>query len=133
MNTIECCPTEPVRRYGTSLGPVPTATTQGYYVPRQRDFVDAFYDAYSALRAETEHSSLMQDTLASPHFQRIVDLGEKAIPLIIHELYKEPSMIFLALHEITGENPIPQSARGKPREIVEAWLLWAERASVNAD
>jgi hypothetical protein len=130
MHVTEACPTQPQQRY---LKQHPLAVTvSGTYSPRQRDYFDAFYDALSSLRDETRHSSFIKDTVDSPHFRKIVALGDKVVPLIVHELRKEPSFLFLALQEITSENPVPPSAVGKPRAMVEAWLLWAER-SVNAD
>jgi hypothetical protein len=130
MYATDACATQPQPRY-SNVGTM-AATMSGTYWPRQWDFFDAFYDALSALRDETAHSSFVEDTVNSQHFRAIVDLGDKAIPLIVHELRKQPSFLFLALQEITGENPVPPSAMGKPRAMVEAWLLWAERA-VNAD
>lgn len=130
---IESCPTQPAQRYGPRQGTVPTDAA-GFYYPRQkRDFFDAFYEAYEAWRLETEHSSSIVDKVSSPHFRAIVTLGENAVPLIVHELRKRPSFIFLALQEITGEDHAPPNTKGNVRAMVEAWLLWAEREGVDAD
>lgn len=133
MHVISSCPTQPAQRYATILVPVPTDAAGGYYPPAQRDFLDSFYEAYAAWRSETEHLSSITEKVGSPHFRAIVDLGDRAIPLIVHELRKRPNFIFLALQQITGEDPVPKGARGNVRAMVEAWLLWAERADVNAD
>jgi hypothetical protein len=72
----------------------------------RHDFVDVFYQSLSAWRSETAHSSFAEDKTASPHFKKIVSLGEHVVPLIVNELSHEPSFLFLALEEITGHDPI---------------------------
>lgn len=97
------------------------------------DFVGRFYSHKRLLELETATSSFMRDTLRSPHFLAIVGMGELAVPLIVRELSTEPSFLFLALGEITGENPVPPSSAGKVGEIVEHWLSWADRQVAYAD
>jgi hypothetical protein len=60
-----------------------------------------------------------------PSYQRIIGLGPAALPLIFNELAREPDHWFWALKAITGEDPVPPSARGKLRKMTELWLQWA--------
>ena len=45
-------------------------------------------------------------------------------PLILEDLRKQPFHWFWALNAITGEDPIPQSMRGRVREIAGDWITW---------
>ena len=60
-------------------------------------------------------------------FVSIVNIGELAIPLILDELRVEPSLLFLALRRITGEDPVSPSDRGNIKSMVDAWLAWGKR------
>lgn len=62
-------------------------------------------------------------------YQRIIAMGEKAIPLILRQLEIErghPDHWFWALQILTGEDPVPSKARGDMRQMAKAWLKWAE-------
>ncbi len=59
-------------------------------------------------------------------------MGSAVVPLIVQDLRHELSLLFLALHAITNENPVPPSAQGDIGKIVNAWLRWAERSRRNA-
>ncbi len=64
--------------------------------------------------------------VAHPAFRQIVAAGEDAVPLLLRELRKAPSLLVFALHEITGEDPVPARARGKIREMSKAWVAWGK-------
>lgn len=75
------------------------------------------------------YSSFAQDNILIPSYQKIIGMGESAIPLILNELKNEvaggqPSDWFPALWAITDENPVPPEGRGKIREMAAAWLKW---------
>jgi hypothetical protein len=74
-------------------------------------------------------SSITQMMLA-PAYQRIIGMGEKAVPLILAQLKKEgddPDHWGWALHSITGEDPVPTEAAGDTLRIAEAWLAWGKQ------
>lgn len=73
---------------------------------------------------ETESSSLLAEKRAHPAYRQIVGLAEEAIPLILKEIEVRPSFIFMALHDITGENPIANEHQGLLRSMIEDWLKW---------
>lgn len=60
-------------------------------------------------------------------YQQIVAMGDRVVPLIAAELRQKPSFIFLALEEITKNDPVPKATRGNLRETVNAWLSWLRR------
>lgn len=61
---------------------------------------------------------------ALPAYQAIIALGPAAIPLILEELRREPDHWFVALKRITGEDPVPEDARGNLDLMTQAWLRW---------
>ena len=61
-----------------------------------------------------------------PAYQQIIGMGEVAVPLILKELEREPDHWFWALNAITGEDPVPEEAKGILREMTSAWLNWGK-------
>jgi hypothetical protein len=103
-------------------------------IPRIRDVVS---DAvrFEALRVRWHEqrgatSSITQMALC-PAYQRIIGMGEKAIPLILRQLEDradDPDHWFWALQAITGEDPVPVEHRGDMKEMARDWLEWAYTA-----
>lgn len=60
-------------------------------------------------------------------YHAIVAQGDRVIPLIAAELRKNPSFLFLALEDITEEDPVPEEALGDLRATTAAWLTWLQR------
>ncbi len=73
---------------------------------------------------DTLYMSSITYMVEHPSYLEIVAMGEKAVPLLLRELEKAPNYWFPALTAITGENPIPEEARGRLIEMTEAWLEW---------
>ncbi len=67
------------------------------------------------------------DPSQHPDFRRIVGMGESAIPLILEELKIRPSLLYVALEAITGENPVPETGSDSLEEISEIWQRWGEQ------
>jgi uncharacterized protein (DUF433 family) len=63
---------------------------------------------------------------AHPAYRQIIGMGEVAVPLLLDELERQPDHWFLALHELTGADPVPKESRGKLREMAAAWLRWGD-------
>ena len=92
--------------------------------PRQVMVREQFRAALEKWRSETELSSMLSEKRAHPAYQEIVNLGEEAIPLILEEIESRSSFIFMALHDITGGDPIPPEDRGRVPRMIEAWSRW---------
>lgn len=60
-------------------------------------------------------------------YQRIICLGQPAVPLLLDELRREPDHWFWALEAITEENPVPPEAAGSVPRMAQAWLDWGRR------
>lgn len=66
-----------------------------------------------------------------PSYQRIVGMGEKAIPLILRELDNhedDPDHWFWALQAITDKDPVPADHRGDMKAMARDWLEWGYMA-----
>ena len=59
-----------------------------------------------------------------PAYQRIIGMGESAIPLLLEELDARPDHWAWALRAITGVDPVPDASRGKLRPTADAWVKW---------
>ncbi len=75
-------------------------------------------------RKDTAHLSSVAQLAMHPAYQRIIGLGERALPFLFQDLNREPSHWFWALRAITGANPVPESAKGNVAAMTAAWLDW---------
>jgi len=67
------------------------------------------------------------DAIAAHHaYDEIIKLGRPAIPYILAELEREPNQWFRALRDITGEDPVPVTDRGRVKLMAQAWLAWGK-------
>lgn len=57
-------------------------------------------------------------------YQRIIGMGEPAVPLILEEMERDPRQWFWALQAITEEDPVPPGSRGNVKEMAQAWIDW---------
>jgi hypothetical protein len=71
-------------------------------------------------------SNTAQMAMLKP-YQQIIGMGERAVPLILEELQREPDQWFWALEAITQENPVPPEAAGKVRQMADAWVAWGKQ------
>jgi hypothetical protein len=80
---------------------------------------------------ETDHHSSTSIIQSHPALQKIMRMGERAVPLILRELNEgRDGHWFQALCALTGENPVPKgsnydSCRG-------AWLAWGKKRGLIA-
>ena len=59
-----------------------------------------------------------------PDYQRIIEMGEQAVPLILEELARETDHWFPALRQLTGASPVPDESKGNLAKMRDAWLCW---------
>ena len=75
---------------------------------------------------ETVFLSRIDLAIKHPAHQKIVGMGEPAVPLILERMRKKGGHWFYALRDLTGANPIQPAERGNVRAMQEAWLKWGE-------
>jgi len=110
--------------------PVPPEWADGHEV-RMQEAVDSLRDEFERLSAEwksdTRFTSSTREIATHRAYQRVIGMGVEAVPLILEDLRKEPHWWFWALRAITGEDPTPPSAKGKLRDMAEAWIDWGTK------
>ena len=85
-----------------------------------------FEELAATWRAETAGLSSPRAITGHPAYQRIIELGETAIPLILQDMKENGGWWYPALRTLTGENPVPESAKGNPPLNDAAWLQWGQ-------
>ncbi len=73
--------------------------------------------------------SSLSDIVAHPSYQRIIGMGQDALPYILDELRRAPDHWHWALVSITGENPVHAESSGDLEKMRQAWLGWASSKS----
>ena len=85
-------------------------------------------------KSETELHSKVSKRILHPAYQKIIGMGETALPLILKDLAENgPDDWFWALKAITDENPITQEIAGDMSAMTEAWLQWGRNAGFLSD
>jgi hypothetical protein len=98
------------------------------------DVRERFRQLVSQWKQKSLHlSNTAQMAMLKP-YQQIIGMGERAVPLILEELAREPDHWFWALEAITQENPVPPETAGKVRQKAQAWIQWGrERGYIAHD
>ncbi len=93
-------------------------------MPGPADLEAKFEALFQQWWAETAMFSGGAVITENPHYLKIIALGEAAIPLILRKLEAQPCMLFPALREITGANPVPETHAGNLKAMTQDWLDW---------
>lgn len=94
----------------------------------QEESLDATFDSLrKSWHREYGMSSSFTQITHCPSYRKIVQLGDKVLPLIFRDLEQraEPDYWFDALVEITKTNPVSDKDRGYSRRMAKTWLKWA--------
>jgi hypothetical protein len=78
-------------------------------------------------REATHFLSAVEDIAMHEAYQRIIGMGEKALPFILRSLGAGLDHWFWALEAITGESPVPAEEAGDMERMSERWLEWGRR------
>jgi hypothetical protein len=73
---------------------------------------------------ETRYISSVTQMAMHPAYQKIIGIGQQAVPFILREMQQRGGHWLWALHVITDIDPAPPNATFK--EAVEAWLEWGK-------
>lgn len=76
---------------------------------------------------ETAHLSSPSSIALHPAYQRIIGMGEPAIPLILQDLQIRGGPWYWALAAIADESPVTGDISGNIPAIKQAWLEWGKR------
>jgi hypothetical protein len=83
-----------------------------------------FNRLYVKWKTETEYYSSIRKKISNPHYQEIITMGSSVLPFILKLMMEEPQHWFVALKEISGENPVPYGASFEESRL--AWLEWGK-------
>jgi len=86
------------------------------------DLERTFHGLADKWRSETGALSSITMKSMHPAYQRIIGMGQQAVPLILRELQRRPDHWFWALTFITGEDPVPPEDAGDVEKMSEAWV-----------
>ncbi|MGH9844900.1 MAG: hypothetical protein ACREEM_39795, partial [Blastocatellia bacterium] len=86
---------------------------------------EAFQSLAAQWRRETQYWSSVSKMALHPAYQRIIGMGNAAVPFILKELELRGGHWLWALHAITREDPAPPDANF--RDAVDAWLRWGRQ------
>jgi len=87
---------------------------------------EAFYILAEQWRRETGMLSSVSRKVKHPAYQKIIAMGEKALPFILRELRDHPANWFGALKAIAAESPVILDEKHDLQKLREAWLRWGE-------
>jgi hypothetical protein len=73
-----------------------------------------------------EYTSSMSAITQDPAYLEIIDLGPAVVPLIFKEMQRKPDYWFVALRQLTGQNPVTPDQRGNLPKMTSSWLAWAK-------
>jgi len=112
---------------GGNMGILEVKEPQSEYVLKdEAAFNRKFTKLYKEWHDKTRFDSFIGDPY-NKSYDKIVQLGYRAIPCIMAKLKEDPSPIFVALIRITGEDPIKEENRGIVRKMAEDWINWWEK------
>lgn len=92
---------------------------------KHADEAEQFLELLSEWRNDTAFQSSPRIITSHSAYQKIIDMGKPALPFIFEDMRENGGWWYPALRAITGANPVPKDARGKPTLNDEAWLRWA--------
>ncbi|MBC6423156.1 MAG: hypothetical protein GDA43_21930 [Hormoscilla sp. SP5CHS1] len=92
------------------------------------DSPDAIASKFASLASQWSQAvagmSSTVEMAKHPAYREIISMGEAVIPFLLADLSQNPLYWLPALREITQENPVPPSQRGKVKQMASAWLNW---------
>jgi hypothetical protein len=88
---------------------------------------ERFKNLAAEWKQKSRHMSNTAQMAMLRPYQRIIGMGELALPYILEELRNEPDQWFWALEAITEESPVPPEACGRVQLMAEAWLEWGRK------
>lgn len=92
------------------------------------DIQERFRELTDQWKFDTGHLSVASKIAMHPAYQRIIAMGEQAIPYILSDLQQESHHWFWALSVITDDAPtIPDDDKGNIRAMSNAWIEWGRR------
>jgi hypothetical protein len=78
-------------------------------------------------RTGTQWFSSLDDIAAHPAYRQIIAMGRDVLPILLEEMRLRPDHWSMALHAITGENPVKDEHRGNVKLMAQDWVDWGKQ------
>lgn len=93
----------------------------------EREAVDSG-ERFEALRRcwreDVAGLSDLREIVAHPAYEAIIAMGREVVPWVLRDVARGAGHWHVALHTITGEQPVPVDDAGRLRAIRDHWLAW---------
>ena len=93
-------------------------------IKEEQDVRALFIELSERWKAATLCESSISAITTHPDYQKIIGLGNAAIPLILQDLIHGPNHWFAALRAITRQDPTGSEEAGDMKALTQAWLRW---------
>jgi len=100
-----------------------------FVAARRTKIASRFQSLAAEWREQHRAMSSITEMSMLPSYQKIIGLGEDAIPMILRELKAEgdePDQWFWALRAIAEVNPVSPADQGNFVRMAQAWIKWGE-------
>ncbi|HEX2078189.1 MAG TPA: hypothetical protein VHG08_10790 [Longimicrobium sp.] len=91
-------------------------------------------EEFRRLAAEWKTAAEFQSSITRiamhPAYQRIIGMGQEALPYILRDLEMTQAPWFWALQAITGVDPVSMEDRGYVDRMTRAWVRWGMRENI---
>ena len=77
-------------------------------------------------KGQRRHEPSTPKVVLIPAYQKIIGMGQTAIPFLLRELETNLDAWFWALMMITEENPVTEDFRGDGESMAQAWIQWGK-------
>src|SRR5436190_2078602 len=71
--------------------------------------------------------SSMDQLSEHPAYQQIIAMGQDVVPILLEEMQNSPDHWSMALHAITGADPLKDEHRGKLKLMAQDWVEWGKQ------
>lgn len=93
----------------------------------EKEFEKEFEELKDSWVRDTSLVSGYKEKVNHPAYSKILSYGKEIIPLLLKDMVENRIHWFYALTDITDENPIQSTSRGKINLIINDWLKWARK------
>ena len=80
---------------------------------------------YARWKKDTLNLSSVSAIVGHPDYQRMIEMGEPIVHLLLHKLIEGGALCCTALSEITNTELITEETAGDVPKMQSAWIRWA--------
>jgi len=81
-------------------------------------------------RRDTAATSSLSEIVEHPAYQAIIAMGVLALPWVLDDMEREPTLWGPALQAITGADPVLPEHAGNVRETAADWVRWGRESGI---